>query len=77
MQYELSGSAFFFGILILIAGVVFVRFHQWVADNFGNGVSSYDRYKLYAFLTCGLGLLVMTNLHAMLLIWFFGLFFGH
>ena len=76
MEYELSFGAFFIGLLILIAGVVFVRFHQWIADNFGSGVASYERYKLYAFITCALGLVVMVNLHTMLLTWFFGLFFG-
>ena len=75
MTYELSWSSFFIGLLILIAGIVFVRFHQWVADNFGGGVGSYERYKLYAFLTCGLGLIVMANLHYVLLSWFFSLIF--
>ena len=67
MTYEFSLASFFIGLLILAAGVVFVRFHQWVANNFGNGVSSYDRYKLYAFLACGIGLVVMVNLHVVIL----------
>ncbi len=76
MNYELSTSSLVVGIIILIVGVVFVRFYQWVADNFGGGVGSYERYRLYAILTCVLGFIVMVNLHAMLLNWFFGLFFG-
>ena len=76
MQYEFSFGSFFIGFIILLAGVAFVRWHQWVADNFGSGVASYDRYKLYALLTCGLGLIVMTNLHTAILLWFFGLFFA-
>ena len=76
MTYETSLGSFFIGLVILVVGVLFVRFHQWIADNFGSGVASYERYKLYAFLTCGLGFIVMLNLHAMLLIWFFGLFFN-
>lgn len=67
MDYEFSIASFFVGLIILTLGVVFVRFHQWVADNFGNGVSSYDRYKLYAFLACGIGLIVMVNLHSVIL----------
>ena len=67
MDYEFSIGSFFIGLIILALGVVFVRFHQWVADNFGSGVTSYDRYKLYAFLACGLGLIVMVNLHAVIL----------
>jgi uncharacterized membrane protein len=74
MQYEFSIGSFFVGLLILIGGVAFVRWHQWVADNFGSGVMSYDRYKLAAFIACGLGLIVMINLHATLLLWLVGLF---
>jgi hypothetical protein len=67
MQYELSLGSFFIGLLILIVGVAFVRWHQWVADNFGGGVGSYERYKLYAILTCVLGAIVMINLHSVVL----------
>jgi hypothetical protein len=76
MNYELSAGSLVVGIIILLIGVAFVRFYQWVADNFGGGVGSYERYRLYAILTCILGFIVMVNLHAMLLNWFFGLFFG-
>ena len=67
MNYEFSLSSFFVGLIILAIGVTFVRFHQWVADNFGNGTSSYDKFKLYALGTCILGLVVMINLHAVIL----------
>ena len=77
MQYEFSLGSFFVGLLILAAGVAFVKWHQQIADNLGGGVSSYDRYKLWAFITCGLGLIVMVNLHTMLLRWFFSLLFPH
>jgi len=68
MDYEFSLASFFIGLLILAVGIAFVRFHQWVANNFGGGVSSYDHYKLYAFITCCVGLIVMLNLHAVILI---------
>ena len=76
MNYEISGGALFLGLLILVAGVLFLRFHQWIANNFGGGVGSYERYKLYGFITCAVGLVVMLNLHAVILNWFFGLFFN-
>ena len=69
MSYEFSFGAFFVGFLILAAGVLFVRYYQWVADNFGSGVSSYDRYKLWALITCGAGFFIMLNLHTPLLEW--------
>jgi len=75
MTYEFSIGSFFIGLLILAAGVAFVRWHQIVADNLGGGVSSYDRYKLWAFITCGIGFIVMINLHTVLLTWLFAMIF--
>ena len=76
MEYEFSWTWFFIGVLVLAVGVVFMRFHQWIADNFGAGVGSYERYKLYALITCAVGLIVMVNLHNLFFGWFFGLLFG-
>ena len=59
MTYEFSVGSFFIGLLILIAGVAFVKWHQLIADNLGSGVASYDRYRLWAFITCGVGLVCM------------------
>jgi hypothetical protein len=75
MTYEFDLGAFFIGLLILGAGVAFVRWHQVIADNFAGGVSSYDKAKLWASITCGVGVLVMLNLHTMLLRGFFSLLF--
>ncbi len=66
-MYELSISSFFIGLLILGAGVALMRWHQWVADNFGGGVGSYERYKFWALVTCGVGFIVTVNLHTVLL----------
>jgi len=67
MQYEFSFVSFGFGLVIVIVGILFMRFHQVVADNLGSGMSSYDRYKLWALITCIVGLLVTFNLHWFLL----------
>ena len=75
-MYELSLASFFWGVIILVLGAVFLRFHQVIADNLGSGVASYDKYKLYAIGTCALGLIVMINLHVFLLGLFFGSIFG-
>ena len=77
MEYEFTFGSFFVGLLILAVGVAFVRWHQTIADNLGSGVSSYDRYKLWALITCGVGLIVMINLHTMILVWFFSMLFPH
>ena len=76
-MYEFSIGWFFAGLIILIAGVAFLKWYQVIADNLGGGVVSYDRYRLWALITCALGFIVMINLHTMLLQWFFGMLFHH
>ncbi len=76
MEYEFSVGSFFMGLVILAIGVAFVKWYQPIADNMGSGVASYERFKLWAFITCALGFLVMLNLHVVLLTWLFGLFFN-
>jgi hypothetical protein len=75
MSYEFSFGSFFIGLLILTIGAALVRWHRLIADNMGSGVVSYERYKLWAFITCGVGVLVMLNLHALILGWFFSMLF--
>jgi hypothetical protein len=75
MQYEFSIGSFFLGLVILIVGAAFVRWYQPIADNMGSGVASYDRFRLWALITCGVGFIVMLNLHTLILTWFFSLLF--
>jgi hypothetical protein len=77
MTYEFSIGSFFLGLVILLAGIAFVKWHQVIADNLGNGTASYDRFKLWAFITCCAGLVVMINLHVVLLTWIVGLIIPH
>jgi len=67
MEYEFSIGSFFFGILIVIIGAAFMRWHQVVADNLGSGVSSYEKFKLWALITCVVGFVVALNLHVFIL----------
>ena len=76
MEYKFSAAWFVAGMLIVIVGALFMKYHQWVADNFGGGVGSYDRYKLFALITIIVGLVASVNLHTVLLTWFFTLLFG-
>ena len=66
-MYELSLPAFIWGLVALIISVLFIRFHRVIADNFGGGVGSYERYKLWGLIGCGFSLLLMVNLPAFLL----------
>jgi hypothetical protein len=76
MEYEFSWAWFLGGIGIIAAATLFIRFHQWVADNFGSGFADYDRYKLYGLIALGVGFLTMTNLAPALLTLAFSMIFG-
>ena len=54
-----------------------MRYHQFVADNLGGGIGSYDKYKLAAVIMIVVGLIAMVNLHTLILGFIFsGLFDG-
>ncbi len=72
MEYTFSPAWFVVGFLIVVVGGLFMKYHQWVADNFGGGIGSYDRYKLAALITIVFGLISMVNLHTILLGWILG-----
>jgi uncharacterized membrane protein YjjB (DUF3815 family) len=77
MEYEFSTAWFVAGFIVTCLGGLFMKYHQWVADNFGGGIGSYDRYKLAALITTVAGLIFMVNLHTVILAWIFsGLFSG-
>ncbi len=76
MEYKFNTAWFVAGMLIVIIGALFMKYHQWVADNFGGGVGSYDRYKLAALIMIVLGLISSVNLHTVFLTWFFSMLFG-
>ena len=76
-MYEFSLTSFFIGLLILAASVVALRFHQQIANNLGSGVSDYDRYKLWALIGCGVGFVVLLNLHVVILRAIFENIFPH
>ncbi|HET9054124.1 MAG TPA: hypothetical protein VFM90_08125 [Cyclobacteriaceae bacterium] len=76
MEYTFSWGAFFVGIIILGLGTALTLWYRPIADNFGSGVASYDRYRLVGLIGCVLGVLVMLNIHALLLGVIFSQFFG-
>lgn len=77
MEYEFSVAWFVVGLMVAGVGVLFLQYHQWVADNFGGGLGSYDKYKLAAIIMIGAGLVFSINIHTTFLAWFFGLLFGN
>ena len=75
-MYEFSWVWFFIGLVVVGIGVVFMRFYKEIADNMGNGVSSYDHYKIAALCICGAGILMMFNLHNLVIAFIANLIFG-
>ena len=53
----------------MTAGGLVVIFHQKLADNLGGGVSSYERFKFWGLITCGVGFAIMLSLHTIPLNW--------
>ena len=76
MEYEFSLGWMFGGLLIALAGGLIVIFYKQVADNLANGVSSYDRVKLFGIITAVVGLLITANLHTFILKLLVNLLFG-
>jgi hypothetical protein len=75
-MYEFSILWFFIGLAVTALGIAFLRFYKEVADNMGNGVASYDHYKIAALIVCGAGILMTFNLHNLVIGFIANLIFG-
>ena len=67
ISWEFSVGWFMLGLLIFVAGGAVVVFYRQISENLASGVSSYDRVKLFGLIACGVGMLIMMNLHTFLL----------
>ncbi len=75
-MYEFSIGALFLGLLILAIGGLMVLFHQKLANNLGSGMASYERFKFWGLITCGVGIIIMTSLHTIPLNYLINTLFG-
>ena len=75
MEYTFSWGWFSIGLLVLAAGVALTVWHRPIADNLGSGVVSYEKYRMWGLIGCGLGFIFMLNLHTLFLSWFFSMLF--
>ena len=76
MDFEYSIGWMFGGLAIALAGGLIVVFYKQIADNLANGVSSYERVKLFGVITIIVGLLITANLHTFILSLIVHLMFG-
>ena len=76
MDFEYSIGWMFGGLVIALAGGLIVVFYKQIADNLANGVSSYERVKLFGVITIIVGLLITANLHTFILSLIVHLMFG-
>ncbi|MBR3253125.1 hypothetical protein IKF85_00145 [Candidatus Saccharibacteria bacterium] len=67
MEYTFSLGWMFGGLAIAIVGGLVVIFYRQIAENLANGVSSYDKVKLFGVITIIVGLLITANLHTFFL----------
>lgn len=67
MQWQFSALWFFIGILVIVGGALTVIFYNKVADALFEGVKNYGKTKLGGLIAIGVGLILMTNTHTMIL----------
>lgn len=67
---------FFVGIVITIVGLLFTKYYKPIADNFGWGANSYQKYKLVGIGTTMAGIIIAFNLHVYILDFIANTFFG-
>ena len=73
MDWNFSFGWVFVGLLIFSAGGAIVLFYRQIADNMASGVASYGRVKFWGLIIAGVGAIIMTNLHTLLLTLFVNL----
>ena len=67
MDFTFSFGWMFGGIAIALAGGLIVVFYRQISESLANGVSSYEKVKLFGIITVIVGLLVTANLHIFVL----------
>ena len=76
MDYEFSFGWLVGGLAIALAGGLIVVFYKQIADGLVNGVSSYDKVKLFGIVVIVVGFLFASNLFFFILDLIGNLLFG-
>ncbi|MDR2523973.1 MAG: hypothetical protein LBC95_00300 [Candidatus Nomurabacteria bacterium] len=65
VQYSFSIVWLIVGVLVMALGALITRFYNKFAE--ATGMWSYSRWRLIGLVAVGVGLIVMTNLHSLIL----------
>ena len=65
------------GLAIMVAGGLVVIFYRQISESLANGVSSYEKVKMFGVGTIIVGALVTANLHVFVLQLLVNLIFKH
>lgn len=76
MDFTFSLGWMFGGLAIALTGGLIVIFYRQIADNLANGVSSYDKIKLFGVIAIVIGFLIAANLHILILTFITKILFG-
>ena len=76
MDFTFSFGWMIAGLVIAAAGGAMVIFYRQIAHGLANGVSSYDKVKLFGVIAIIVGLVVAMNLHVLILTFIISLLTG-
>ena len=77
MDYQFNFGWMVAGLAITLAGALVVIFYRPIAENLANGVSSYEKVKLFGIIAVVIGLLTTSNLLLFVFNLLFGFLFKH
>jgi hypothetical protein len=77
MDYQFNFGWMVAGLAITLAGALVVIFYRPIAENLANGVSSYEKVKLFGIIAVVIGLLTTSNLLLFVFDLLFGFLFKH
>ena len=76
MEYQFNFGWMIAGLVITLGGILVVVFYRQISDTMANGVSSYEKMKLYGVITVIVGLLTTSNILSFILEFVFRLLLG-
>lgn len=76
MSFDFSIGWLVSGIVIVLVGILIVKFYDKISENFASGVASYGHVKLAGLIAIGIGMAAATNLIPLLMTALVQIIFG-